>query len=225
VLKGKAGKPEAAGRPEAPGGLEAYGDVAAPSGLDTPGAADHEAKETAIRPDRQKWGNPVPVVALMLVCLAMIPGGIKYGYFKIERTTVRAYARLGERLSEILPPGTRIACGSTGAVGYYSDMHIIDILGLTEAHIARHGKIVASQPGHIKTDGKHILERRPDLLLLGNIRIHRGMKGRHEMKHKVQESDIIMQPRFLGDYEFVNIPLGDNFYLSCYKRKGYFLPL
>jgi arabinofuranosyltransferase len=188
-------------------------------------AAGVRKEEYGDRPERQKWRNPVPVVAVMLVCLAMIPGGVKYDYFQIERSSVRVYARLGERLAEILPPGTRIACGSTGAIGYFSDMHIIDILGLTEARIARHGKIVASQPGHMKTDGKYVLERQPDLLLLGNIRIHRGMKGRSEMKHKVQESDIIMQPRFLSDYEFVNLPLGNNFYLSCYKRKAYFLPL
>ncbi|MCK4235687.1 MAG: hypothetical protein KAX38_01120, partial [Candidatus Krumholzibacteria bacterium] len=206
-------------------------DTAEPGGPE-PGTRPGQQAETVTVPqkkdsytDKQKWSNPVPVVVLIIMFLAMAPGGTGYDNFTAERVVVRAFARLGQHLHEILPPGTRIACGSTGAIGYYSDMPIIDILGLTESHIARHGHIVASQPGHMKTDGRYVLERKPDLLLLGNIQIHRGRRGKERMKHKVQESEIIIQPEFLKNYEFVNIPLRGNFYLSCYKRKGYFLPL
>jgi hypothetical protein len=173
----------------------------------------------------RRGSNPVPVAVILFVFLAMIPGVVRYDDFVAERTAVRAFAGLGRRLYHILPPDTRIGCGSTGAIGYYTDMPIIDILGLTEAHIARRGNIVASQPGHMKTDGAYVLSRRPDLLLLGNIQIHRGARGREAMRHKVQESEIVMQAGFVRDYEFVNIPLDGEFYLSCYKRKGYFLPL
>lgn len=193
--------------------------------------ADRDA-ETSTAPEKagaaekvHKANNPVPVVALLLVFLAMIPGAVRYDDFVTERITVRAFASLGRHLHKILPPQTRVGCGSTGAIGYYTDMPIVDILGLTEAHIARHGRIVASQPGHMKTDGTYVLGRKPDLLLLGNIQIHRGRRGRDKMKHKVQESEIIMQPDFLKNYEFVNIPLEGGFYLSCYKRKDYFLPI
>ena len=175
--------------------------------------------------EEKRWSNPIPIVVMMLVFLTMIPGGVNYDDFAAERTTVRAFASLGKRLYEILPPGSSIACGSTGAIGYYTDLPIIDILGLTEAHIARNGHIVASQPGHMKTDGAYVLSKKPDLLLLGNIQIHRGKRGRSEMKHKIQESEIIMQTEFFRDYEFVNIPIGHNFHLSCYKRKEFFLPL
>lgn len=173
----------------------------------------------------ERWRNPVPVVVVLLVFLAMVPGGIGYRDFLAERVTVGAFAHLGRRLRRILPPGTSIACGSTGAIGYYSGLPIIDILGLTEAHIAREGEIVATQPGHMKTDGAYVLEREPDLLLLGNVQIHHGPRDRSAMKHKVQEQRIVVQPRFLMEYEFVNIPLSDGFFLSCYKRKDFFLPL
>jgi hypothetical protein len=118
-----------------------------------------------------------------------------------------------------------IGCGSTGAIGYYSGMRIVDILGLTEAHIARNGVIVARQPGHMKTDGRYVLEQEPDLLLLGNVQIHRGKRSRAEMTHKIQEQAIVVLPRFLMEYEFVQLPLSEGFYLSCYKRKDFFLPL
>lgn len=175
--------------------------------------------------ESEKWRNPVPVVVLLLVFIAMVPGGVGYRTFLAERFSVQAFARLGRYFQRTLPPGTSIGCGSTGAIGYYSDMHIIDILGLTEAHIAREGEIVAKQPGHMKTDGRYVLDQKPDLLLLGNVQIHRGIRSRVEMRHKIQEQSIVIQPRFLTDYEFVNIPLTDGFYLSCYKRKDYFLPL
>jgi arabinofuranosyltransferase len=172
-----------------------------------------------------KRGNPLPTVAAILLVLMMVPGGFAYERFETERLAVRAFAHLGQRLREILPPGTSLGLGSTGAIGYYTDMRIVDILGLTDPHIARNGRIVATQPGHMKTDGAHVLSLEPDLLLLGNVQIHRGQRGAEMMRHKVQEEDIVRQPGFGNDYTFVNIPLGDDFYLSCYKRRDYFLPL
>lgn len=164
-------------------------------------------------------------LAIVLVLLAAAPGAVGREMFTIERTTVGAFAHLGRRLREILPEETSIGCGSTGAIGYYTDMRIVDILGLTERFIARHGAVVATQPGHLKTDGAYVIEKRPDLLLLGNIRIHRGTRGRELMRLKIQEEEIAKQPAFEDDYEFVNIPLGSGFYLSCFKLKSYFLPL
>ncbi len=167
----------------------------------------------------------LPLFATIAVFLSALPGTVEYELFLAEREIVVAFERLGRRLADILPPGTTIACGSIGAIRYYSDFPIIDILGLTDRWIARYGKIVARQPGHLKTDGEYILERSPDLLLLGNIWIHRGEKGRENMRIKIQERDIIQQSSFEDRYHFVNIPLGQGFYLSCFKRKGYFLPL
>jgi arabinofuranosyltransferase len=169
--------------------------------------------------------NPVPLVAVLLILLVIFPGIISYERFEYERLAVRAFAHLGRRLREMLPPQTSIGLGSTGAIGYYTDMRIVDILGLTEERIARGGRIVASQPGHMKTDGAYVLSRKPDLLLLGNIRIQRGRRSREEMKLKIQENEIVEQLAFSSDYEYVNIPLGHGFFLSCYKRKDYFLPV
>lgn len=212
-------------------GAEAGGpgrEIMESAGREAPESAGHHTRE---RPERrpqesaERWRNPVPVVVVLLVFLAMVPGGIGYRDFLAERVTVSTFAHLGEYLWKILPPETSIGCGSTGAIGYYTGMRIVDILGLTEAHIAREGEIAATQPGHMKTDGAYVLDQEPDLLLLGNIQIHRGRRDRSEMKHKVQEQQIVVRPRFLKEYEFVNIPLTDGFYLSCYKRKSYFLPL
>jgi arabinofuranosyltransferase len=164
-------------------------------------------------------------LALALVLLAAAPGAVGYDSFTLERLTVDAFSDIGRRLRDVLPPGTAIGCGSTGAIGYYTDMPIVDILGLTERFIARHGVVVGTQPGHLKTDGEYVIEKRPDLLLLGNVQFHRGTRGRDRMRLKIQEEEIAKQPEFERNYDFVNIPLGRGFYLSCFKLKSYFLPV
>jgi hypothetical protein len=35
----------------------------------------------------------------------------------------------------------------------------------------------------------------------------------------------VKQPGFERSYEFVNVPLGKGFYLSCFKLRSYFLPI
>jgi hypothetical protein len=60
---------------------------------------------------------------------------------------------------------------------------------------------------------------------LGNIQIHRGERDRASMPLKAQEVPIVEQRGFDDVYEYVNIPLGSGFYLSCFKLKSYFLPL
>jgi hypothetical protein len=150
----------------------------------------------------------------------MAPGSSGYEAVRGERLTVRAFGWVGEVLAARLPQGTSIGCASTGAVGYYSSLPIIDILGLTEPEIARNGKIVSNQPGHMKALGSYVLDRRPDLLLLGNVQIHHGKRTEDLERIKAQERDIILDPRFSNDYQFINIPLGDGFFLSCYGRSG-----
>jgi len=170
-------------------------------------------------------GSRAALAAAVLILLAMLPGAAGHDHFIAERVTVTAFTRLGARLADILPPGTTIGCGSTGAIGYYTDLPVLDILGLTDRWIARRGAVVGTQPGHLKTDGAYVVEKRPDLLLLGNVQIQRGRKERGEIRIKVQEREIVRQPAFEELYRFVNIPLGGGFYLSCFKRGEYFLPL
>jgi len=164
-------------------------------------------------------------ISAVLVILSIAPGFVNYDLFKAEKVSVEAFANVGKKLKQILPPGTTLACGSTGAIGYYSDMPIVDILGLTDSHIARKGKVVSTQPGHLKTDGTYILNRKPALLLFGNVLIHKGEWDESKMKIKIQEKEVTSMAQFRNLYEYINIPIGYGFYLSCYKRRDFFLPV
>ncbi len=178
---------------------------------------EHEMKE--IKP------FTAVLVSVVLIVLSIAPGFVDYEHFKAERITVRAFAHVGRKLKEILPPNTTLACGSTGAIGYYTDLPIVDILGLTDRHIATKGKVVSTQPGHMKTDGRYILMRKPALLLFGNVLIHKGIWNESRMRIKVQEREVTSLPQFMNLYEYINLPIGHGFYLSCYKRRDFFLPV
>lgn len=160
------------------------------------------------------------VLAVAFAFAVMVPGSLSHDTVRRERVTVEAFARLGGRLGAILPPGAVIACGSTGAIGFHSGLRVIDILGYTEPVIAREGRAVSTEPGRMKSLGARVMAARPDLLLLGNIQIHRGERDEDRGRIKPQERDILEQPLFIERYRFVNLPIGGGFYLSCYAREG-----
>jgi hypothetical protein len=78
------------------------------------------------------------------------------------------YFVVGEWLRTTFEPGTVIATNAAGIVPYVSKLPTIDMLGLNDEHIAHRditlGKVTL---GHEKHDARYVLERRPDIILLG----------------------------------------------------------
>jgi len=70
---------------------------------------------------------------------------------------------VGEALA-VLPPGT-VATTAIGAIGYYSQRPILDLVGLADAHIARSPHLPGVVPGHDHADVDYVLSRRPELAL------------------------------------------------------------
>jgi len=59
-----------------------------------------------------------------------------------------------------------IATTAAGAIPYYSRMKAIDILGLNDKWVARHGEIVAAKPGHQRRAPlSYLIERKVNLLI------------------------------------------------------------
>ena len=85
---------------------------------------------------------------------------------------VEAWSAAGKWLRAHAPPGASVACVPIGAVSYYSGLPVIDMLGLTDKHIARAPLATGDGwVGHEKRDGKYVLSRQPTFLLLGNVRV------------------------------------------------------
>jgi len=85
------------------------------------------------------------------------------------RGFVRYQAMVGECLRTRAPAGTTVAAAAVGALSYFAgpDIRVIDMLGLTDAHIARDGvKVSDGLPGHSRYDNRYVLERLPDLVFV-----------------------------------------------------------
>lgn len=100
--------------------------------------------------------------------------GAYYGnYLYQKEVEIPRWTRVGLWFKENAKPHESIAVVPIGAIGYYSELKIYDMLGLTDKHIARrkmpNPQLQASMPGHGKYDGQYILSRKPTYLLLGNV--------------------------------------------------------
>ena len=77
-------------------------------------------------------------------------------------------------LKRHFPPATTIAANPVGALAYYSDLHVIDLLGLTDVHIAHSPapELGTGIAAHEKGDGNYVFARKPDAFLVGNVLIN-----------------------------------------------------
>jgi hypothetical protein len=73
------------------------------------------------------------------------------------------HVRIGKYLKSIAQPGDTVAVNEVGAISHYSDLHVIDILGLTDKKIA---KLMHKTPATEYAD--YIIEARPKYILLNN---------------------------------------------------------
>ncbi len=195
------------------------------------------------------WWRPATVAIATAVAGAvlLLPG---LGDASTIAATYARYDRkwifIGRALQSMVPPSATIALSPAGAIPYYSGLRTIDILGLTDAHIAR----VAVDPrvrrkGHQKHDGAYVLARAPDLLILGNgIIVARlgGPRGRlvwypdlsvspglavdrgaaqpwpETARVLTYEEDIFDNPEFERRYRPAVIPLSDGLELLVWRR-------
>lgn len=64
-------------------------------------------------------------------------------------------------------PDLTIASNPIGMVGYYSEARIIDMLGLTDRHIAHGGEEIMGAPGHERWDIEYVLKQNPEIIYAG----------------------------------------------------------
>lgn len=77
------------------------------------------------------------------------------------------WCELGTWLAARLPADAWIAAVPIGGIGWGSDGPLLDLTGLTNATIARHGSVDrAGRPGHLKFHGSYVLERAPAVVFL-----------------------------------------------------------
>ncbi len=84
-----------------------------------------------------------------------------------ERRAVVDRSTIGLWMRDNLDDDTVVAAIPVGALGYESRLTVIDMLGITDEHIAhRKLKIGELAAGHEKYDSEYVLDRKPDIILL-----------------------------------------------------------
>lgn len=99
-----------------------------------------------------------------------------------------------------------LAINTAGIIPYYSKLRTVDMLGLTDRHIATSpvDNFGAGPAGHEKGDGEYILNKKPDIIVMGNfegsripvyksdreIFLNAGFKTSYSLKvHKISVRD------------------------------------
>jgi hypothetical protein len=106
---------------------------------------------------------------------------------------------------------------------------VIDMLGLNDIHIARVDAKLSGwrRAGHMKGDGKYVLSREPDYILLGNVAVLPRPIDKQEMPDKLvrqSEHEIWEDPSFHEQYELIQVQLNDTglfrYFTLFRKRTG-----
>jgi arabinofuranosyltransferase len=114
--------------------------------------------------------RPIAVAAVCVVQVLWIMRGTtefsKYaGSVAFAENTKRIALRMRS-----LPEGA-IATVGIGAIGYFTERRILDLVGLADKHIARAKRIASARIGHDHVDIDYVLGRQPELVLpLGWLR-------------------------------------------------------
>ena len=104
-------------------------------------------------------------------------------------------------------PGESIVYGAIGAVGYRTDLHVFDPLGLVSPEVARRGEPPRrASPGHdLRVPPEWFIERQPDYL--GAFVVPRSTPARAGIRPEWRRSDWYRRLRV----ERVPLPSGPDF--------------
>lgn len=123
--------------------------------------------------------------------------------FVAHRTTVVG-AEVGRALADLYEPDDLLAVNTAGSLPFEARMPTVDMLGLTDAAIARHPVYVTSTgwAGHRRGWGEYVMSRRPKAVLWYN-------------------SAGLAEPHYLGDHQLADDP----FFRFFYQRRFLDLPV
>lgn len=134
------------------------------------------------------------------------------------------YIHMGKALHDYFPQDRTVACLAVGAIGYYSDRPILDLLGINDRRIARlpieTSRFESWSTGHMKGSAQEVLSRRPDYALL-DLR-GSGTPGADPpdaIRRKYPfVDDLLRSPRFRSEYHLESCALPDGRWMNFYRR-------
>jgi arabinofuranosyltransferase len=133
---------------------------------------------------------------------------------------------MGKKLNQITDKDDYIACVPIGAIGYYSKMKVIDMVGIVDPVIA-HEKLSTDHPikwtpGHTKGDGNYILSRKPKFIQLTDYLTNSPLEKPHKRSLQFTSvKEIWDSEEFHNEYEFYPVEVIDGWYYNLFKKKNF----
>ncbi len=130
---------------------------------------------------------------------------------------------MGKTLRERVPQTETIAVVPVGAIGYYSDLNVIDMVGLVDPFIAHQPfdphYIETWRPGHDKGDGAYVLQQKPDFIQLIDRLTTQPLPGLDEYAQQFKSlNEIWATPEFHTAYKFFPLQTTGGWYYNLYCR-------
>jgi arabinofuranosyltransferase len=131
---------------------------------------------------------------------------------------------MGSTLRQIANQDDYIAAVPIGAIGYFSKINVIDMVGIVDPVIA-HEKLDEEHlkkwtPGHTKGDGNYILSRKPKYIQLTDYLTKKPCEIPHKRSLQFTSVEQIWESKeFHSDYEFYPIEVIDGWYYNLFRRK------
>ena len=131
---------------------------------------------------------------------------------------------MGSKLNEIANRDDYIAVVPIGAIGYYSKMGVIDMVGIVDPVIAHkkltEDKIEKWTAGHTKGDGEYILSRKPKYIQLTDYLTRAPLEEPHKRSLQFTSvKEIWASEEFHQNYEFYPVEVIDGWYYNLFKLK------
>ena len=172
-------------------------------------------------PDRYSWYEPQSELRF--------PVNEKdHTYKSFDSYFVERQALAAKWLEANAPADAVVASTPAGSIAYNMNLRVIDMLGLNDVHIAhtQNPTLGKDRAGHEKGDGKYVLSRSPDYILLGNVAVLPKQLDEQEMAKKLvrkSEREIWADPDFHDRYELVCVQLNSEGifrYFTFYRKKA-----
>lgn len=149
--------------------------------------------------ERKYLVNVVTLLLLVVPTFQLVYHSINFD--ELDLAAIRGRS-VGLYIQEAWPAGSLVALHTAGSTPYYAPSHrYIDMLGLNDPTIAMRQirkPTISWQliPGHYKGDGKYVLSRRPDYIILG------GAEGTVcDRPWFLSDLELCQDPRFVEGYE------------------------
>ncbi|MCZ6816932.1 MAG: hypothetical protein O7F76_09610, partial [Planctomycetota bacterium] len=146
----------------------------------------------------------------------------QYARFQQEADYARQWKKIGRWLRAHAPADASLATVAIGAVGFYSDLRIVDPFGLIDPAISRsEHDLGAGYAGHEKFDIDRIFAKRPEYILLVNY-----LTLQPVLKESVADDlwgefnrRLHADPRLDQRYRYESIAIGSR-WLNIYRRRN-----